>query len=328
MAVCATVLIPTHNHGPTLFHAVRSALAQTVREIEVFIVGDGASDATREVAAQLVSEDGRVRFFDNPKGPNRGEVHRHAALAHAQGRIVCYLPDDDLWLPDHVETVQGLLRQADFAHTLPMLVQTDGLVEIRYADLQLPFFRQLILTRENRIPFPCGAHTLQMYRNLPGGWRTTPEGPLRDLTDLHMWRQFLAQPECRAVSASRPTALTFPSPWRQGWTIGERLEELDRWSQRLADPGWRRDFVLAMMDRVVRDRASMEVQFRELEERLLDLVGSDVLPLAQRNEELATELEAITRLPSWRLRRWVLRCSPAARLNLWVGRVLVGRSGR
>ena len=37
----ATILVPTHDHGPTLRASVASALRQTVSDIEVFIVGDG-----------------------------------------------------------------------------------------------------------------------------------------------------------------------------------------------------------------------------------------------------------------------------------------------
>ena len=91
---------PTHDHGRLLFSAARCALDQTVADLELFIVGDGVPDVTREVVAEL--DDERVRFFDNPKAPSRGEVLRRAALAEAGGEIVCYLADDDLWMPHHV----------------------------------------------------------------------------------------------------------------------------------------------------------------------------------------------------------------------------------
>jgi glycosyltransferase involved in cell wall biosynthesis len=102
----ATVLIPTHDHGPTLRYAVQSALAQTVADLEVLVLGDGAPDVTRELMDELTRADPRVRWLDNPKGPRNGELHRHAALQEAQGEIVCYLSDDDLWLPGHVEEAE------------------------------------------------------------------------------------------------------------------------------------------------------------------------------------------------------------------------------
>src|SRR6185437_15846190 len=99
VSTAATVLIPTHDHGRTLLRSVPSALAQTVSELEVFVVGDGVPDETRELMTELAAADNRVRFFDNPKGERHGEAHRHAALQEARGEIVCYLSDDDVWLP-------------------------------------------------------------------------------------------------------------------------------------------------------------------------------------------------------------------------------------
>ena len=69
--VRATVLIPTFDHGPMLRYSIPSALEQTIRNIEVFVVGDGVPDVTREIVGQFVRKDERVRFFDNPKGPHR-----------------------------------------------------------------------------------------------------------------------------------------------------------------------------------------------------------------------------------------------------------------
>ena len=95
----ATVVIPTFDHGPLLGLAVDSALRQSV-PVEVFIVGDGVPEAHKAFIRDLTAGDARVRFFDHPKSPGRGEAYRHAALAQARGEIVCYLCDRDLWLAD------------------------------------------------------------------------------------------------------------------------------------------------------------------------------------------------------------------------------------
>ena len=157
--LAATVLVPTHDHGPTLRRSIATALEQTVSDLEVLVVGDGAPDVTRELMAELASSDPRVRFFDNPKGPRHGEEHRHAALQEARGEIVCYLSDDDLWLPEHVETLQALLSESDFAHTLPLRIDPDGRIHHWRVDLELPFYRELLLQRrEPRAPLLRRAH--------------------------------------------------------------------------------------------------------------------------------------------------------------------------
>jgi len=117
VSIAATVIVPTHDHGPTLRFALASALAQTVEDIEVLVIGDGVPDVTREIVDEVLRQDARVRFFDHPKGPRHGEPYRHEALGEARGDIVCYLCDDDLWLPQHVELVREALEGADFVAT-------------------------------------------------------------------------------------------------------------------------------------------------------------------------------------------------------------------
>lgn len=222
----ATVIIPTHNHGPTLRWSVRSAQEQTLSELEIFIVGDGVPESAREIILRLCAEDPRVRFFDHPKAGRNGEVLRHSALREARGRIVCYLSDDDLWLNHHVETMHHLLAEADFVSALPAYRDTDGSLGGWTVDLALPWYRNLILSGENRVPLTCGAHTMALYRRLPHGWRETPAGTP---TDLYMWQQILSMPLTRSSTATDPTVMVFPSPSRAHLGVEDRAAELERW---------------------------------------------------------------------------------------------------
>jgi hypothetical protein len=233
----ATILIPTHTHGETLRYSVPTALRQTVTNLEIFIVGDGVPDVTREIASGFVAADSRVRFFDFPKGPSRGERHRHQVLGEARGQIVCYLFDDDLWLPDHVGVMQDLLRDADFAFTTPVIVGTGGELSAPSVDLAAPLHRRLFTNpRSATASVPtCAAHTMALYRRLPFGWRTTPR---HHAPDKYMWAQCLADPACIPRSTSRATALIFPDPPRRHWPGARRLEELQQWSHQLGNRGW------------------------------------------------------------------------------------------
>ncbi|HWS73223.1 MAG TPA: glycosyltransferase family 2 protein, partial [Thermoanaerobaculia bacterium] len=231
----ATVLIPTHTHAETLRHSVPSALAQTVTDIEVFIIGDGVPDSTRAIVHELAARDARIRFFDLPKGPSRGEVYRHHVLQEAAGEIICYLFDDDLWLPDHVAVMQALLRDADLALTMPVIVQPDGRLDVWYLDLSKAIHRRLFTDSRSQTPAipTCVAHTAAAYRRLPHGWRTTPAGAA---PDKFMWAQFLDEPGCVARSSSHPTSLVFRDPPRRDWPMPRRLSELESWSARLGEP--------------------------------------------------------------------------------------------
>jgi GalNAc5-diNAcBac-PP-undecaprenol beta-1,3-glucosyltransferase len=251
----ATVLVPTHNHGRLLSYSIASALAQTISSLEIFIVGDGVDDATRASAQELAASDARVRFFDRPKGQRHGEATRHAVLQEAAGTIVCYLSDDDLWLPHHVETMVTALRDADFAHAVPLYVEADGRIQVHPGDLDVPSVQARMTGRFNFIPLSAAAHTLTFYRRLPKGW--TPAPP--DLpTDLHMWQQILAVNGCRAVATERTTLVNFPALLRRDWSIEQREAELSRWSDRLQSGTFEADLATAGLRRVMRSFVDAE----------------------------------------------------------------------
>jgi GalNAc5-diNAcBac-PP-undecaprenol beta-1,3-glucosyltransferase len=343
-----TVVVPTFDHGPTLERSVPSALGQTVGDIEVFVVGDGASDVTREIMARLSAADARVRFFDNPKGPGNGEIHRAAALREASGDLIAYLADDDLWMPDHLEVLGTLLQDADFAHTYPIRVETDGSIGEWTVDLARPWYREAMLEGTNFVPLGCAGHTMGLYRRLPHGWRTKPEGTW---SDLSMWQQILSLPGLRAASGTRPTVIHLPSSVRRGWPADRRLRELDGWVRRMAEPNWREDLYAAVLSRswaghtsawqalhehrrALEDLRAAEAAHREWEAGLLDQLrrqGHDrdeerrslqgqLSALRRELRSRDSELAAIRATRTWRWRERVLR--------LPLLRSLAGRRGR
>jgi len=105
-----TVLMPTFNRRRYLAGALASALSQTHRNLEVFVVRDGGEDVADVVRS---FRDSRIVLIDRKE--NRGKPHSlNEALSQAQGQYVAYLDDDDAWYPGHVETlVRALETQTD-----------------------------------------------------------------------------------------------------------------------------------------------------------------------------------------------------------------------
>jgi GalNAc5-diNAcBac-PP-undecaprenol beta-1,3-glucosyltransferase len=234
----ATIIVPTHNHGEALRLSIGSALNQTLTDFELLIVGDGCDEPTRAVAYELATSDPRVRFLDYPKGLRKGEAHRHTALENARGRFVAYLGDDDLWLPHHLETLDQLLRDADFGHTLHAGLSEAPALFFLSSDLENPALRHLMLTADhNRFDLTFGAHTLEAYRRLPVGWESVSAETR--WADLHLWRLFLQEPWCRAVTAHIPTGLCTHSHLRPHLTPADRARELAAWRTRMEAPDFR-----------------------------------------------------------------------------------------
>lgn len=229
-----TILIPTFNHADTLTVSLESVLAQTVEDYEVFVIGDGVPERTREIMAEFCQRDARIRFFDHPKGLRHGEQYRHAALQQATGQFVCYLGDDDLWLPHHLAVLTALLETVDFAHTLHTRVDPDGTIIGNAGDLNDMLTRERMLNRKWNFFGPTVVgHTLAAYRRLPEGWQPG----LPDVwSDLHMWRQFLCQQDMYFLSDSTITTLHFPSSLRTHQNPEQRAAELRDWWDWLQEP--------------------------------------------------------------------------------------------
>jgi glycosyltransferase involved in cell wall biosynthesis len=99
-----SVITPAFNAGATLAQAVRSALAQTLADVEVLVVDDGS----RQPAAGALVEisDRRLRVLRSEI--NRGvSVARNLGLRCAQAPLIAQLDADDLWRPDHLEGIIG-----------------------------------------------------------------------------------------------------------------------------------------------------------------------------------------------------------------------------
>jgi hypothetical protein len=285
----ATVLIPTHERVESLRLAVQSAQEQTLQDFELFIVGDGASAPTRELVSDLCARDERLRFFDFDKAPGQGELNRHRALQEADSRFVAYLGDDDCWMPNHLAVLDALLAEADFCHTLQVGIDRDRQIVVLPADLQNRSFRERMLSEVfNRFDFTFAGHTVEAYRRLPHGWRTTPaEFPW---TDLYMWRQFLAEPWCRVKSAMIPTGINTWSHQRPHLSDSERADDLAYWRGRLADPGFREELWRQVADRFAADAVAFEMELYRLNastRALAEAHAAMAAELAQSRDQLA-----------------------------------------
>lgn len=109
-SVSATVVIPTFNAEGTLLRAVRSALNQTLRDIEVIIVDDASTDSSWRLITALLSEDPRVRAIRHKKNDGKPTA-MNRAIAVAQGRWLAVLDADDWYHRDRLSALIALAEQ-------------------------------------------------------------------------------------------------------------------------------------------------------------------------------------------------------------------------
>lgn len=95
--ILVSVVIPTRNRADLVTRAVRSALEQSLREIEVVVVVDGPDPGTLARLAGV--RDDRLRVIALPESVG-GSGARNTGVAQAQGTWIAFLDDDDEWLAD------------------------------------------------------------------------------------------------------------------------------------------------------------------------------------------------------------------------------------
>jgi glycosyltransferase involved in cell wall biosynthesis len=149
---------------------VASVQTQGIEDIEILIIGDGVDDSVRSTVERLRAADARIRFFDFPKGPRNGEIHRDGVLRQARGRIVCYQADDDLWLPGHLEEMETALENADFVGAMHVNVEREDRVRGYFFDIERPEFKDLWVSWQAH-PYGAWASNGSDWHSQGIGWR-------------------------------------------------------------------------------------------------------------------------------------------------------------
>lgn len=105
-----SIVMPVYNSARTLLESVESVKAQTWREWELILVDDCSSDTSRELIAQLVATDTRIRSV--LLATNQGAaLARNVGVQVATGRYIAFLDSDDLWVPTKLELQMATLNE-------------------------------------------------------------------------------------------------------------------------------------------------------------------------------------------------------------------------
>ncbi|TNM36291.1 glycosyltransferase [Nocardioides albidus] len=239
MATGFTVLLPVHRPPAMLPLAIESVLAQTLGDLELVVLCDGAPAETAACAREYADRDPRVRVLDLPKGERHGEAHRHAVLERAERPLVAQLADDDLWFPEHLVELDRLLADADFGNLLQARLTPQGAVAVHLGDLADPRTRERMRTERFNFFGPSVAgYRLAAYRRLVHGWEPAPADVW---SDLHMWRAFLETPGLRLATRYSVQGVSLPAVERTDASLAEREAESRRIAEDLLGSARARD---------------------------------------------------------------------------------------
>jgi glycosyltransferase involved in cell wall biosynthesis len=116
-----SVIINNYNYGPYLSEAIKSALNQTYKPLEVIVVDDGSTDNSREVISSF--GDRITTVLQQNAGQNAA---CNAGWRKAKGDMVVFLDSDDVLLPDAAEKCASLLRGTDLAKVQFLMNRVDA----------------------------------------------------------------------------------------------------------------------------------------------------------------------------------------------------------
>lgn len=103
-----SIVIPTKSRAHLLKFALKSALSQTYRNIEVVVCDNNSTDNTKEVVSSF--PDPRIVYIRTSRDlpmPDNWEY----ALSHAAGDYIAYLTDDSYFFPSTMEVVLREMKQ-------------------------------------------------------------------------------------------------------------------------------------------------------------------------------------------------------------------------
>ncbi len=156
-----SILISTRNRPSFLRGCLESLLAQTFKDFEVIVVNDGGADV-EEVVNDFTSLRTKYLTHERSLGLAAG---RNTAARHAAGKYVAYLDDDDIYYPNHIETLVNFLEVNPgfkVAYTDAYRAHQElenGQYRVFKRDLVYSYdFDYVRILRENFIPVLCVMH--------------------------------------------------------------------------------------------------------------------------------------------------------------------------
>lgn len=124
-----TVAIPVYNSAATLERCIRSAMSQTLEDIEILVADDCSTDDGAALAHGLAAQDPRVTVI--AISPNQGKPHAMNRMAAvARGTWLAVLDADDAFHPERLERLVAAGEAAGVEMAADNLVYVDGGVDM------------------------------------------------------------------------------------------------------------------------------------------------------------------------------------------------------
>ena len=100
MSPTVSVILPYFNRADVLCDAAMSVLQQTHEDLTLYLVNDGSTDSSRDIARGI--EDARVVHIDCDANGGAARA-RNVGLDASRTDLIAFMDSDDLWLPHKLD---------------------------------------------------------------------------------------------------------------------------------------------------------------------------------------------------------------------------------
>ncbi|MDB5248316.1 MAG: glycosyl transferase [Segetibacter sp.] len=104
-----TVIMPTFKHELFIKRAIASLLAQSLTNWELIIINDASPDATAQMIHDYL-QDERIHYYTNEHNKGLGAC-LNFGISKAKGSYIAYLPSDDVYYKDHLQSLYNGLQE-------------------------------------------------------------------------------------------------------------------------------------------------------------------------------------------------------------------------
>lgn len=130
-----SIIVPIYNVEQYLHKCIDSLLEQTLKEIEIILVDDGATDRSPEICDTYALKDQRIKAIHKTNGGLSDA--RNVGIEVSQGEYIAFLDSDDWVEPNFYEYLYNLVKKEDAD-----IAQCDY-IEAHTEDVQIDFKKHI-----------------------------------------------------------------------------------------------------------------------------------------------------------------------------------------
>ncbi|ORX42817.1 nucleotide-diphospho-sugar transferase [Piromyces finnis] len=113
--VKVSIVIPAYNLEDKIGRCIESALNQTLKDIEIIVIDDKSTDATKSVIQEYERMDDRIKAIYS-KTNNGAGYSRNLGIEKAEGKFIGFIDGDDYVDPGWFEHLYNNKKRKDIVH--------------------------------------------------------------------------------------------------------------------------------------------------------------------------------------------------------------------